>query len=355
MRQLLFTNTPAHVHLYKYATEELQSRGHEVRLLARDYGCTTALLDRYDLPHSIYGSCDTTKASLLWNLPGHYTRIARQARAFDPDVIFGMGGYAAFAGLITRTPTVLILDSEPTTIDHAISTPLAEAILTPAAFRKDLGERQYVFEGFKESAYLHPDVRSNPDGIREDLDVEHQDPLVIARFNAFGSHHDIGRGGFTTTQRRRLIETIGEDATVLVSDESDDLELDGLPARRFDLHPARLHDALAEADLLIADSQTMVTEAALLGTPAIRSNGFVGEDDMGNFIELESQGLVYNLESLDAVIRRAKELLENHETSDEWQRRADAYLRNQVNLTEVIVEVATDVNRIDRLDALRSR
>jgi predicted glycosyltransferase len=44
----------------------------------------------------------------------------------------------------------------------------------------------------------------------------------------------------------------------------------------------------------------MTTEAAVLGTPAIRCNSFVGKRDMGNFIELEKKyGLIFNFDSVE--------------------------------------------------------
>ena len=352
MKYLFFTNTPAHVHLYKHAVERLRDRGHDVLVLARDYTCTVDLLEWYELPYAVYGACDTSKGSLLSRLPAHYARAITKARRFDPDLVFGMGGYAAHTGAVTRTPTVLLIDSEPASFDHTISTPFARAVLTPNTFRKDLGENHYVFPGLKECAYLHPEVYESNPSIRDRLDLEADEPYAILRLNAFGSQHDVGKQGLTSDDRRRIVERLSEDATVLVSDEGGDADLEGLPARPFDLHPALMHDALAEAELLVADTQTMVTEAALLGTPAIRSNSFVGEDDMGNFVELENQGLIHNVASADAIIEEAMPLLEAGDTAETWRRRRNAFLADKVNLTDVIVDVATAEGRVDGLDAL---
>ncbi|WP_311173526.1 DUF354 domain-containing protein [Halobellus ordinarius] len=340
MRYVFFTNTPAHVHLYRHAVDRLESAGHETLVLARDYGCTVALLDWYDLPYRIYGECDTTKGSVLRNLPSHYRTILPTVRSFDPDMIFGVGAYAAHAGFVSRTPAVLVLDSEPTSIDHRVSRPFAAAFLTPHAFRKYLGTNHYQFRGFSETAYLHPSVyEPNPD-IREALGIPADEPYVVLRFNAFGSHHDVGQSGFTPAQRRRLIETYADRATVFVSDEGGTLDVEQLPARQFDLHPALLHDALAAARLVVADTQTVCTEAALLGTPVVRSNSFVGDSDMGNFKELERQGLIYNTTEFDEVISTGLAVLEDDSVAADWQRRRDAYVGGLVNLTEVIVDVA---------------
>ena len=340
MRFVFFTNTPAHVHLYKHAVDRLERAGHDVLVMGRDYGCTVALLDRYELPYRIYGSCGTTKGSLFRNLPGQYARIVPVVRSFDPDVIFGVGAYAAHAGLVAGAPAVLVLDSEPSSLDHAVSRPFAAAFLTPHTFGKDLGENHYQFHGFCETAYLHPDTfRPNP-GIRGPLGLEPDEDFVLLRFNAFGSHHDVGQSGFTPDQRRRLIETFADHATVFVSDEGGTLDLGSLPAREFDVHPALLHDALSAARLVVTDTQTVCTEAALLGTPVVRSNSFVGDDDMGNFTELERQELVVNTADFETVISTGVDALLDESIGEAWRQRRNEYVGGLVDLTDVIVAVA---------------
>jgi len=353
MRYLFFTNTPAHVHLYKHAVRSLRADGHEVLVLAREYTCTTDLLEWYDLPYEVYGYCDTSKHSLLSRLPAHYLRAIRQARRFDPDLIFGMGGYAAHTGAVTRTPTVLLIDSEPASFDHTISTPFARAVLTPNTFQKDLGENHYVFSGLKECAYLHPEIYEPNRSVRDRLGVGPDEPYVVLRLNAFGSQHDVGKAGITHEQCYQLIDRLSDDTTILVSDEGKNVNLEGVPARSFDLHPALMHDVLAEARLLIADTQTMVTEAALLGTPAIRSNSFVGDADMGNFIELENQGLIHNIAQFSDIVDVSTTLLHDDSIDEEWTRRRNDFLSDKTNLTELLVDVAMAHGHVGDLEAVR--
>lgn len=355
MRYLFFTNTPAHVHLYKHAIERLDRAGHEVLVLARDYGCTLDLLDYHDLPYEVYGSCAPAKGSLFRRLPGHYLRIARLARRFRPDVAFGIGAYAAHGSVFAGCRCVLVIDSEPTTIDHYVSRPFADVMLTPSSFRKRLGDNHYVFNGFKESAYLHPEVFSPDPTVRDELGVEADEPFVIVRFNAFGSHHDIGHSGFPPDRRGELIERLTDRATVFVSDEGDDIDLAETEARRFDLHPARLHHALAEARLLVADTQTMVTESALLATPAVRSNSFVGADDMGNFIALEEAGLIHNAATFDEALSIASDLAGDPTIEAAWRSKRDDFVKDMTNLTEVIVDIATATTGVDGLHTVVRR
>ncbi len=353
IRFAFFTNTPAHVHLYKHTVEYLEQSGYKVRVMARDYGCTKTLLNYYDLPYQIYGKCDTEKNSLVKELPNHFYNIFLQMREFEPYLIFGMGGYSAFAGAVTRTPVVSVLDSEPTSIDYTASKPFVSAFLTPHAFRKDLGNKHYRFTGFKETAYLHPDVYSASDeDVREKLQVG-EVPYIVLRFNAFGSHHDVNHAGFSREQKETLINELSQYGSVFVSDEGDSLDIEATDGYAFELHPALMHDALANADLLVADTQTMVTEAALLGTPAIRSNSFVGDSDMGNFKELEKQGLIYNLEEFEDVLQQSIALLEDSATAEKWEQVREEYLSEKVNLTKLILDITTAFATEDDVEVVK--
>lgn len=353
MRYLFFTNTPAHVHLYRHAINRLEDDGHEVLVLGRDYGCTKALLEFYDLPHEIYGVCETTKFSLFRELPKHFAHIFRSALRFDPDLVFGIGSYAAPAGALARAPVVLITDSEPVAVDQFVSRLFADTILTPYTFRKDLGNKHFQFRGFKETAYLHPDVFEADESVRDELGVEPDERFALVRLNAFGSHHDVNHEGFSEAQRRELITTLAEEVTVFVSDEGGTFDFSDVPAQPFDAHPGDLHDALAESSLLVTDTQTMATEAALLGTPVVRSNTFVGDGDMGNFLELADRGLIYNTDSFEDVLATAEEYVTDETIARRWESRRDEYLAELDNLTDIILDIAENMGRVEAVSKVQ--
>ncbi|KDE59465.1 hypothetical protein EL22_21680 [Halostagnicola sp. A56] len=363
MRVLVFTNTPAHVHTYRNAIDRLVDRGHDVLVLAREYGCTTDLLDFFGITYGVYGSHEATAYSRLEfarELTGQLADIALEARRFDPDVLFGRGPYAAFSGLVTSTPTVLLLDDEPGDFNHTVSRPFADAIITPHATRRDLGPNHYTFDGFKECAYLHPAVYEPIPDIRDRLGVADDERYAIVRFNAFDALHDVGAAGFSLTQRRDLLEALSEEATVFVSDEAGAMDFRDLPAREYDLHPALLHDAIREAHLLVADTGTIVTEAGLLGTPAIRYGG-TEDREFGEFAALADVGLLEECDHYGRVRDRALEVLRDENARARHRERRDAYVSGLVDLTELIVDVAEargDVERVlasPRAEAQRPR
>jgi hypothetical protein len=351
VRLLVCANTPKHVHVYRGAVERLRAQGHEVLVLARDYQCTTALCEHFDLPYETYGSLDSTKGSLLRRLPGHYARLLPRAVRFSPDLVLGMGSYAAHAGLVTRAPVVLLLDSEHHPLDHAISHPFADALLTPHAFRKDLGANHYRYRGFMELAYLHPAQFRRDPSVREALGVG-DGTFSVVRFNAFGSHHDVGESGFGPDDRAELVERLTEFGPVVVSAERDADVTDRPGVHPYDLHPARMHHVLAEADLLVADTATMVTEAALLCTPAVRSSSFAGADDFGNFHELAAAGLAESYADPDEAVARAVALAGDPNAVARWTGRLHSYLDGLVDLTSLIVEVAERGGRVAEVPGL---
>jgi hypothetical protein len=231
---------------------------------------------------------------------------------------------------------------------------VADLVLTPASFVGSLGAVHHTFDGFKESAYLHPDTFDPDSSVRNELGVATDECYAILRFNAFDAFHDVGEDGLTRDQQRALVDAIATEATVFVSHEGTGLELDSLDARPYDLAPARIHDALAEASLLVAETGTMVTEAALLGTPAVGCGAFA-HWDFGEFAALEDAGLVVVTGDFEATVAAAHDLLADDLARARWQRRRDEFVADQVDLTSLLVSVALDPEGAPTLDHVRNR
>jgi predicted glycosyltransferase len=91
--------------------------------------------------------------------------------------------------------------------------------------------------------------------------------------------------------------------------------------------------------MLVSDSQTMTVEAAVLGTPAIRCNTFVGRCSV--IEELERRyGLTYGFlpDQADQMLHRIAELLVGDVVREEWQRRRQRMLEDKMDLTAWMVD-----------------
>jgi predicted glycosyltransferase len=345
MRLAIFVNTPAHAHTYRNFVRQATESGDDVLVLAREYSCTLDILEYHDIDYVTYGTHDTSRYSLAnfaMELPEQFARIAWHIRRFSPEIIFGRGPYAGFAGSVCEARVVLLLDSEPSELLHQISSRVADLIITPSVTDIDLGANHYRIEGFKECGYLHPETYVPDYSVREELGVEPDVPLVIVRFDSLDALHDRGEAGHSANYRQRLIEQLSEKARVLVSDEGGTVDLSDLDGTHFELHPARMHDALATADLLVAETGTMVTESAFLGTPAIACGGFV-EQEFGEFVALEEAGLIETATDIDEVLGLSLAVLDDKDASARYQQRRLAFTKELVDLTELLHTVSRDV------------
>ena len=103
--------------------------------------------------------------------------------------------------------------------------------------------------------------------------------------------------------------------------------------------PHKIHDMLYYAQMYIGDSQTMASEAAILGTPSIRSNSFVGK--ISYLEELEYRyGLTYGfkVEDQDKMLLKIKELLRDKNLKERWQEKRERMLKDKIDVAQFLVE-----------------
>jgi predicted glycosyltransferase len=218
-----------------------------------------------------------------------------------------------------------------------ITYPFADVIFTPSNFGKDLGKKQVRINGYKELAYLHPNHFTPDKSVFDGLDVNENDKYIVMRFVAWKAGHDIKRKGFDLETKIRFVKELEKYAKVYISSETE-LE-DELEAYRISIPPEKMHDFLYFAQMMVGDSQTMTTEAAVLGTPAVRCNSFVGENDMANFIELENKyGLIFNFNDPEKALQKAVEVLQTPNVKAEWEEKRDALLNDKVDVSAFMVD-----------------
>lgn len=336
MRVALFVNTPAQAHFHKNTALELERKGHNVTILSRDYGETLQLLDSIGLEHECYAKVPESKLGKLLLFPASVFHALEILNKKGPELLVDAGAYGAYTSLLLRKPCVVFTDSEPTPFQFASTLPFIDAVITPSSFRRDLGSKHIKIDGYKELAYLHPRIfQPNPDFLTT-VNVSKDEDYVILRFNAFDALHDYGVRGFSTGQKRALVDAISRNMRVFISSESElppDLE-----RFRLKIPTSRIHDALYYAKLVVADTQTMTTEAAVLGTPAIRFNTFIGANDMGNFIELERKyHLIMNCPDYQTVEAKVNEILDDTHSKEEWRSRRLRLLEDKIDVSKFMV------------------
>jgi hypothetical protein len=341
MRILIDMGHPAHVHLFKNFIWEMEKRGHIIQVTARDKDVARQLLDAYHIPYIPVGKKRGGKLHLIQEWVYRDFKILTVARKFNPDILMGVLNPAiVHAAKILGKKSVVFTDSEPEVMKYPladmITTPFADVILTLSSVRHDYGKKEIRVNSYKELAYLHPRWFTPNPSVLEGLGLKEGEDFVLLRFVAWGAYHDVNREGFDLKAKRALIQKIEPYARVFISSESklpEEFERYRIPIR-----PEQMHDFLYYAKLLVCDSQTMTTEAALLGTPAIRFNSFVGDQDMGNFVELEKKyGLIFNCKSNNQVQDCMVTLMNMPDLKTHWAEKRKQLLLDKIDFTTFMI------------------
>lgn len=324
------------MYFFRNLISALNDDGHETQILASDYIGTRNLLNELDIDYTLFAEGLESKAKKIYGLPLLLLRAIRILRNEPPDLVFGFGVYSTFTGALLRKPSIVFTDSEHTPMQLLLQIPLADSIITPSCFRRNLGRNHVRVDSFKELAYLHPGYFEPDAGVLERMDVNQGEDYAILRFNGFYGMHDVGVKGFTLDHKRALVKALSESARVFISSES------SIPQdlREYELKipKSMIHHALYYSRLIVADTGTMVTEAAILGTPAIRLSMFNGRREVGNFRELEERyGLVRNLTNPDEVTSVAQGFVTDSTLKSEWRRRAALMISEKTDLTQYLV------------------
>lgn len=335
MKVAFFVHTPAQAHLWRNIGAELARKGQRIMFFVRDHESTREILNRHGIPYTSYGKQSESRYVKLLQLPMQFRSSLSLASSFEADIFLGTGLIEVYVSLFLKKPCIVFDDSEPTPFFERIQwQPIAKVVVTPDCFRKDLGTKQFRLAGYKELAYLSPNWFEPDPSVLDDVGVGKKESYVILRFNAFDAVHDIGRRGFSIEDKYRLVQELEKYARVFISSERelpDDLKKYELPIP-FD----RIHHALYYAELLVGDTGTMATEAAVLGTPAVVC--FSSVNRFGNFAELEQKyGLMYAYTEPARAIQKAVELIQTPGLKEEWRRRREVLLKDKIDVTAFMV------------------
>ena len=332
MRILFEIGHPARVHFFKYALRKLQEDGHNILICVREREKMIGkLLNAYN-----YDYINIEKTAIgLFNkgitMIKNDIKLLKIAETFNPNLLIG-GMYLAHIGKLTRVPHISFWDSEPSHIINMLTAPFTTVIITPEHFKSNIVPKQkhISIKGYKELAYLHPNwFKPNPD-VFNMLGISKGEKYVILRFSAFDGSHDIGIKGFSLDDKRILVKELEKCARVFISSE---LKLpNDLEKYAIKIPPHKMHDALYYASLLVGDTGTMVTEAGILGTPAIISHP--KSLKMSNFIELEKKyGLIFNIREPRMAIEKAVELIQQSDLKQEWKKKRENLLKEKIDVT----------------------
>ncbi len=330
MRVLIDILHPAHVHFFRNFCAEMEGRGHQVCITARDKDRSVELLQAFGLPYQQI-SQQMSGAGLAVEMAQRTPRLMRIMRTFQPDAMTGiMGPSIALAGALRlrRVPAVVFYDTEFAVQTNRVVYPLAYSVCTPDCYQGRVPGRHLQYAGYHELAYLHPN-RFQPDPAALDaFGVSPDEPYSIVRFVSWQAVHDRRERGLSVKQKRHLVEVLQRRGRVLISSEApltDDLA--GLAVRG---PVEQIHHLIAHARMVVGESATMSSEAAVLGVPAV----FIATTGRGYTDDQERRyGLVrhFTEDQYDMALTAIEEILDA--PAPVWQAARRRLLDEKIDVT----------------------
>jgi len=336
LRFLIDILHPAHVHFFHHFIRECERFGHSAVITARRKEMATDLLESYGHPYRAISAIGRHKIDLVWELLARNRALADIVRETRPDALLGIMGISiAAVGKKVGVPSYVFYDTENATVSNWLTFPRATEVITPRCYQKRVRGQHVTYPGYHELAYLHPNRFAPDPDVRARLGVGPRERYFLVRFVSWGASHDFFQRGFTPEGKRRLLQILGQRGRVFVSSEGP-LPAD-LEPLRLPVSPASIHHVIAGADLLVGESATMASEAAVLGVPAV----FCSPVGRGYTDDQERRyGLVRNVKREFDAIRAAVEILDRNgadagieEPRAHWAGRRRLLLSENIDVT----------------------
>ncbi len=350
MRIIFDLGHPAHFHLFKNPIKALKDSGHDIEIVAREKDCLQQLVDETGWQyHLVAKTRDSFFAKGIQNLRA-FRKVLRLARNSHTDFLAGTSLVVGPVARLSGSTSIIFNedDADIIPIFSKLAYPFAHYIVTPSSLvREEHGKKHIRYQGYHELAYLHPN-RFTPDpSVFGELGLEKGQRFFLIRLVSLTAHHDIGAKGVSTEQGRFLLAHLSAYGRVFISAEKtvdEELKKYLLPTR-----VDRIFDVMAFADMVVGDSQTMIAEAAVLGTPALRCNSFVGR--ISYLEELEHKyGLAFGFRPADfqQMLFKIDQLLSERDIKKQWQTRRQRMLNDCVDLTAWMVDLFNNFNKFHR-------
>lgn len=342
MNYLFYLAHPAHFHLFKNTMRILKENGHSVLVTSKTKDVLTKLLVESNIEF-INIAEEERKDSRLGILTSFIKRTRAHwkiVRQFKPHLFISTSAeFAPFAKIMgVKSIGVFEDDLEIFPVYSKIFVPFLAHQLCPescSAAQWNNHPKTIKYKGNHELAYLRPKYFTpNPEKVASVFDKDKLNFFI--RFAKLTAWHDENKKGITDQLAQSIIERLKPFGKIHISSER---ELSpALEPYRVKVKASDILDVLYFADLYLGDSQTMTAEAAVLGTPSIRFNDFVGK--LGYLEELENiYGLTFGIPTHqpEKLLEKINEIVVTTDLKSKWQQKRNHLLKETIDPTKFFV------------------
>jgi uncharacterized protein len=342
---LFFFVHPSKYYLFRYTINHLKRDGHKVDIAIVKKDVLEYLVQQEGWDYiNIFPEGRQSKrekaVSIIWKTVVNFSktliRLHRLTKNKKYD-LFITDDCLVITGWYRRVKTLFFIDNELSTVpESAVLCYFAFKIIAPLSVNLGRFEKKKIgFRGYKELAYLHPDIFTPDVNVVKEFNPEMKRYFVI-RLVSMTASHDRQICGITNRQLNYLLDSLSPFGVVYISAEK------GLPEEfnnyLLKIKPNDIASVLYFADLFIGDSGTMASEAAVLGTPSIMYHDFIGR--LGVMKEKEEKyGLMFGFKTneFDEMLQKALKLVSEKNCKQELLRKKDIMLHEVGNINDFLI------------------
>lgn len=335
MKILIYLAHPAHFHLFKNIIMELLKNGHIITITIKKKDVLENLLNENGLDY-INILKEGRKGSKLGIVKGLILRSIKHFKLIKKekfDIILSSSAELGIIAKLLKTHFINVFEDDLSLFPRysKILIPFVDTLLVSESCNTlKWSSKTVKYNGNQELAYLHPNY-FKPDIKVAEKYIDLNKRNFIVRFSKLDAWHDSGKRGVSEEIFKNIISILEPYGNILVTSESNlKKEYERYCLR---LPASDIHHILYFCDLYIGDSQTMTAEAAVLGTPAIRFNDFVGK--IGYLEELEKSGLTFGVPTDNEyeLYSTITKLIGKPNLKEEFKNKREKFLKNKIDLT----------------------
>lgn len=341
MKYLIEITHPHFVHFYKNIIKLLPSE--KTIIACQNSGIILRLLDSLGFNYKIIGLKHYGITGKFYGQIKYFWEFCKIIKKENVDCFVGLSPSALLASKYCGIRNIYFDDDDLAVqpFTEYFTVPFADCVVTPSCLSHErYGKKHYTYRGYQELAYLSPNYFIPQKNIVEKYKI--REPYIILRFNEFKAHHDIGHEGIKPQTKKKLVKLLKDKYQIVITSEGM-LEKE-FEQYRLDIDPIDIHNILYYAHMFIGDSQTMASEAAVLGTPSLRCNTF--KDKIAYLNELEyCYSLAYSFlpNEEDMLLKKILSLINDNELKVKWAKRRDFMLQEKEDVNKKIVEIINSI------------
>ena len=329
MKILFFFVHPAKFHVFRHTIDRLMEEGHHVDVAIISKDVLPQLVEKTNwncvniFPEGRRGKTNSRIRIFSSALINFFKTVYRlhkyvSSRKIKYD-LFVTDDCLSVVGKMLGVPVLFFLDNDVAMVKECY--PLfwcSNKIFAPQS--TDLGpfkNKKVSFNGCKELCYLHPDYFSPDITIPQKYNLLPKQ-YVLIRTVTLSATHDAGKKGISDSNLEELIKVIKKNGYQPVISSERSL-CSKYEEYRFTGSAEEFIHILAGAAMCFGDSQTVNSEAIILGVPAICVN------DVWNVIgvvkeqrEIWELAYCYLTKDYTLAIEKANELLSQQAAREKW-------------------------------------